>query len=81
MTPICWNQSPRKSQHHGRPVQTLPPTNNRVPGHGACTPVWEHEGGRHHWLRESGPTHKQSRAWPRGPHTCLGARGSQASLA
>ena len=55
MTPVCWNQSPRKSQHHGCPVQTLPPTNNRAPGHGACTPVWEHEGARHHWLRESEP--------------------------
>lgn len=33
-------------------MQTLPPTNNHVPGCGACTPVWEHEGGRHHWLRD-----------------------------
>ena len=52
VTPICWNQSPHKSQHQGCPVQTLPPTSNHVPGRGACTPVWEHEGGRHHWLRE-----------------------------
>ena len=33
-------------------MQTLLPTINRVPGHGARTPVWEHEGGRSHWLRE-----------------------------
>lgn len=52
VTPTCQNQSPRKSRHQGCPVQTLPPTINHVPGHGARTPVCEHEGGRRHWLRE-----------------------------
>ena len=33
-------------------MQTLPPANNRVPGHGAHSPGWEHKEGRRHWPGE-----------------------------
>lgn len=52
MTPSCLEPIPVKANTKDVQCKHCHPQTIMCPAAGPHTPVWEHEGGRHHWLRD-----------------------------